>query len=57
MNIKIKSFIRSRRVWATIAGILTAVFRDTLGFSSETVLEIMGLVGLWVLGDSYRKTE
>jgi len=54
---KIRALLRSRRVWATIAGILTALFRDALGLSSETVMEIMGMAGLWVIGDSYRRTE
>ena len=54
---KITSFIKSRRVWAILMGILTVILQQGLGLTPDQVLQVTGLVSIWVIGDSLKHTQ
>ena len=55
---KLETAIQSRRVWVAIAGV-AVVLSEELGLSipPDTIWQIVGLFGSWIVGDSLRKTE
>ena len=57
---KIKSLFQSRRFWVSAAGtILVAAeaFGLTGAEDRDTVFKMIMLIGAWVVGDSFRRTE
>lgn len=55
---KLKSLLRSRRFWLTVAGVLVAVSGElNLGVSDECVRNVVMALAAWVIGDSFRITE
>jgi len=57
MSDKLASLIRSRRFWLTVGGVLAVVFQDVLNIPEEEVMQVVGLLIAWVVGDSLRKTQ
>jgi len=55
---KFESVFHSRRVWTAIGALLFAI-SDEFGLSipPETIQQIVLLAGVWILGDSIRRTE
>ena len=53
---KIVALFASRRVYAVVAGILVVVLHEGIGLDETQALEIVTLVGAWVLGDTFRPT-
>lgn len=47
---KEKVFYKSKKFWATISGCAVVVGQQYLGLSSEAVLQVMGLISAYVLG-------
>lgn len=55
---KIDSLFRSRRFWLAIgAGLVTFAKQFDVEISQETIDNIVTVIGAWILGDSFRKTE
>lgn len=54
---KLSSLFTSRRVGATVIGILVVILKDLLGLDEQTAMTIAGLLGAWVLGDSIKNTQ
>ncbi len=53
---KVLSLLRSRRAWATVAGVLIVLLHQGLGVDEATATKIVALIGAWVIGDSINKT-
>ncbi len=53
---KILSLLRSRRAWATVAGVLVVVLHQGLGIDEATATKVVALIGAWVIGDSIKDT-
>ncbi len=57
---KLKSLFESRRFWAGAAGLLVIVaehFGVTAEIEQQTIFNMSMLIGAWIVGDSFRKTE
>ena len=55
---KMKSLLKSRRFWASLAGVIV-VLTGGLGLALDPLVveQVVLLIGAWVIGDSLTKTE
>lgn len=53
---KILALFKSRRAWATVAGVLIVLLHQGLGVDEATATKIVALIGAWVIGDSIHTT-
>ena len=51
-----KTLFRSRRFYATIAGIVTVILHEMFGITEEQSGWIAALLASWIVGDALRKT-
>lgn len=54
----LNDLIKSKRFWATVAGIAVVVFKDKLpiALDEQQITTIVLAIGSWIVGDSLRST-
>ena len=55
---KLQALLRSRRFYFAVAGVVTVVANDALGFdfSQEAVTGVLVMLSVWIFADSKRET-